>query len=136
MAAQFIIADRLFRYPYSALPSENADAVSGQYFLGQFIDKGLLTCNAGGVFLASRADMIRGLGQILAEIREVQYHALISSIPEAHRYVREHVARYSPALDEHNTMQRSIFYHWMERRLQESVPVAMDWKAAIAEHGE
>jgi len=136
MAAQFIIADRLLRYPYSAHPSENADAVSGQYFLGQFIDKGLLTTNAGGVFLASRADMIRGLRRILDEITAVQYHALISSVPEAHRVVRAHVSQYSPALDENNVMQRSIFYTWMERKLQDSVPVAMDWKAAIAEHGE
>ncbi len=136
MAAQFIIADRLLRYPYSAHPSENADAVSGQYFLGQFIDKGLLTCNAGGVSLANRAEMIAGLRAILDEIRAVQYQALISSVPEAHRVVRAHVATYSPSLDDTNTMQRSIFYEWMERKLRGIVPSKMDWKAAIAEHGE
>lgn len=135
MAAQFIIADRLLRYPYSALPSENADAVSGQYFLGQFIDKGLLTCNAGGVSLAGRRHMIDGLARILDDIRQAQYQALIASIPEAHRAIRTHVARYSPALDEHNVMQRSLFYHWMAKRLRDIVPTSMDWKAAIAEHG-
>jgi hypothetical protein len=136
MAAQFIIADRLFRYPYAAHPSDNADAVSGQYFLGQFIDKGLLTCNAGGVFLAGRTEMIRGLAQILAEIEQTQYRAIISGIPQAHQAFRDHVAQYSPALDENNTMQRSLFYAWMEKKLKDTVPPAMDWKAAIAEHGE
>lgn len=135
-AAQFIIADRLFRYPYSALPDNNADAVSGQYFLGQFIAKGLLTCNAGGVSLAGRSSMLLGLQEILGEIKSVQYRALISSIPEAHRVVREHVATYSPALDASNTMHRSVFYHWMEQRLHSSIPAAMDWKAAFEEYGE
>ncbi len=136
MAAQFIIADRLLRYPYSALPSENADAVSGQYFLGQCIDKGLLTCNAGGITLAGRHEMIVGLAAILKDIEAAQYRALIASIPEAHRIIREHVARYSPALDDQNVMQRSLFYHWVAKRLKGIVPMVMDWKAAIAEHGD
>lgn len=135
MAAQFILADRLLRYPFSALPSENADAVSGQYFLGQFIAKGLLTCNAGGVTLAGRHELLTGLTAIMAEIDQTYYRALIASIPAGHRAFREHVALYSPALDEHNVMQRSIFYHWMAKRLRGAVPTTMDWKAAIAEHG-
>jgi hypothetical protein len=136
MAAQFIIADRLLRYPYAAHPSTNADAVSGQYFLGQFIDKGLLTCNAGGVLLAGRAHMIEGLTRIMAEIQQTQYQALISSSTEAHRAVRDHVARYSPALDGNNQMDKALFYKWMEHKLRGRVPVAMDWKAAIEEYGE
>jgi|GEM_PF-1517494 len=136
MAAQFIIADRLFRYPYSAHPSDNADAVSGQYFLGQFIAKGLLTCNAGGVHLAGRNQMIRGLAEIIKEITEIHYFSLTAGIPQARQAVQDHVARYSPALDENGTMQRSIFYEWMVARLQDVVPPTMDWKAAIAEHGE
>ncbi len=136
MAAQFIIADRLLRYPYAAHPSTNADAVSGQYFLGQFIDKGLLTCNAGGVMMAERADMITGLTRIMAEIQQTQYQALMSSSAEAHRAVREHVARYSRALTAENTMDKSLFYKWMEYKLRGSIPMTMDWKAAIAEYGE
>lgn len=136
MAAQFIIADRLLRYPYSALPWENADAVSGQYFLGQMIDKGMLTCNAGGVFLAGRATMIEGLGRILKEIEEAQYKALMSSIPEAHRAFRDHVAIYSRGLRDDNTMDRTLFYHWMEHKLGNSIPTKMDWKAAMEEYGE
>ena len=136
MAAQFIIGDRLLRYPFAAHPSTNADAVSGQYFLGQFIDKGLLTCNAGGVMLAGRAQMIEGLTRIMAEIQQTQYQALMSSSPEAHRTVREHVARYSRALDENDTMQKSLFYKWMEHKLRGRIPAAMDWKAAIEEYGE
>jgi hypothetical protein len=136
MAAQFIIADRLLRYPYAAHPSTNADAVSGQYFLGQFIDKGLLTCNAGGVTLAGRTEMIVGLTQIMAEIQQAQYLALMSSSEEAHKAFRDHVARYSRALDGDNTMQKSLFYKWMEYKLRGSIPTAMDWKAAIAEYGE
>lgn len=136
MAAQFIIADRLLRYPFAAHPSTNADAVSGQYFLGQFIDKGLLTCNAGGVMLAGRADMITGLTAILAEIQATMYEALVSGSDEAHATVRAHVARYSRALDATNTMQKSLFYKWMEHKLRGSIPTVMDWKTAYEEYGE
>ncbi|MBA3827047.1 MAG: hypothetical protein H0X24_24535 [Ktedonobacterales bacterium] len=136
MAAQFILADRLLRYPFAAHPRDNADAVSGQYILGQFIDKGLLTCNAGGVSIANRTNLLAGLERIMGEIEQTQYLALMSSSTEAHRVVREHVGRYSRAVGDDNTMDKSLFYKWMEHKLRGRVPVSMDWKAAFEEYGE
>lgn len=130
MAAQFIIADRLLRYPYGAHPRDNADAISGQYMFAQFVAKRLLTFNAGKILFASRSEMIAGLGQILQEIDDLHYQMLTSASDAAYRLVREHIAHYALTIDADGVMQRSLFYEWLLHKAQGVVPQTMDWHAA------
>ena len=69
--------------------------------------------------------MIEGLGKILKEIEATQYAALVSSIPAAHKAFRDHVAQYSRGLRDDNSMDRTLFYHWMSHKLGDRIPVAM-----------
>jgi hypothetical protein len=127
MAAQFILADRLLRYPYSAHPSDNADAISGQYMFAQCIAKGLLSFHAGKLSCAGAADFITGLAEILADIDALHYRMLTSSSEAAQQLVREHIALTTATLDAENIMQRSLFHQWLFRIAHERVPQTMDW---------
>lgn len=125
MTAQYILSERLLRYAYSAHPSINADSICGQYFLGQFVAKGLLTFNASQLTAVEETEIVRGLEAMLDEISQLQYRVLISSVEEAQHMMREHVCRYSNALDGVNTMQHVVFYAWMDQTLAGIVPKAM-----------
>jgi hypothetical protein len=127
MAAQFILADRLLRYPYSAHPRDNADAISGQYLFGQCVAKGLLTFNAGKLAIVDSAELIAGLAAMLAEIDALHYRMLVSSSEVAHQLVREHIAHYSPTLDAAQVMQRSLFHQWLCHQAQDRIPQTIDW---------
>jgi hypothetical protein len=136
MAAQFIIADRLLRYPYCAHPRENADAISGQYMFAQFVAKRLLTFNAGKIRFAGRCEMIDGLGQIVQEIDDLHYQMLTSAPSAAYQLVHEHITQYSLTFDADSAMQRSLFHEWLVNRAQGIVPQVMDWHAAMRQHVE
>jgi hypothetical protein len=117
MAAQYFLAERFLRHAYAAHPSTNADAIGAQYVLGQFFAKGLLTFNAGKLDIVEEKKIIKGLEQMIDEIRRIQYQVLISSAEEAERIMREHVSTYSRALDETDTMQRSVFFLWLDQTM-------------------
>lgn len=121
MAAQYFLAERFLRHAYAAHPSTNADAIGAQYVLGQFFARDLLTFNAGRLGIVEETKIIKGLEQMIDEIRRVQYQVLVSSPEEAERIMREHVSVYSRALDETNTMQRSVFFHWLDQTLGHSI---------------
>jgi hypothetical protein len=133
MAAQFIIADRLLRYPHCAHPQDNADAISGQYMFAQFVAKRLLTFNAGKLRFAGRRELVEGLGQIVQEIDDLHYRMLTSAPSVAYQLVHEHIANYALTFDAEGAMQRSLFHEWLVQRAQGVVPQTMDWHAAMVQ---
>lgn len=130
MTAQYILSERLLRYAYCAHPSTNGDSICGQYFLGQFLAKGLLTFEGGRLDIVEETEIIHGLKAILDEIRQLQLRILPASLDKAQQMIQEHVCTYSNTLNDANTMDHAVFYAWMEQTLTGIIPKAMNQELA------
>jgi hypothetical protein len=120
-AAMFIIADRTLRYPYAAHPNDNCDALSGQYILGQLIQKGCAHFDAAQLHFETPARFVEALTQIQKELLDVANVALLSGHDDAIHVINEHIFKYTPTLGKDGFIHRSLFHQWLDRRASATI---------------
>src|SRR5579885_2834984 len=121
LAAMFIIVNRTLRYPYAAHPNENCDALSGQYMLAQFIQKGCAHFDAAQLHFETPARFVEVLRAVQDELLEVANVALLSSHDAAIAAIHEHIFKYTPTKGPDGFIHRSVFHEWLESRASQTI---------------